>query len=312
VVRFKMLKFLIATPLHVKQHMYGFAVGTLAGTTFGLVGWGGAAIVIPLLTIATPIANLSQMSATGVSLSTLSVSTLSSGYKYWKNDCVNIPLVLLISIPSMIAARVGTHLARKLSNDALALLSNGSNVVMLPAHFWIQERACQRAAIISSSHDDTYVVGTTPAIRKDSVVVKSFADIKNITHDKMIQHVVFGLCSGFYTALKGIGGLPLTISYITEATHLPHQYVQGTAICAVIPSILTSTISRMDLIPLKISGWVGLGALLGGYLGAEIALELSEEHLRRLYMSCLVLFGARSYYGAFYNIRNILKNMKPL
>jgi len=301
VVRFKMLKFLIATPLHVKQHMYGFAVGTLAGTTFGLVGWGGAAIVIPLLTIATPIANLSQLSATGVSLSTLSMSTLSSGYKYWNNDCVNLPLVLLISIPSMIAARVGTHVARKLSNDALALLFNGSNLVLLPAHFWIQERACQRAAAISSSssHDDTHVVGTTSEIRK--------VDIENVTHDKMMQHVVFGLCSGFYTALKGIGGLPLTISYITEATHLPHQYVQGTAICAVIPSILTSTISRMDLIPVKIAGWVGLGALLGGYVGAEIALNLSEEHLRKLYMSCLVLFGARSYYGAFFNIRNIFK-----
>ena len=296
-----MLKYLKATPLHVKQHLYGFAVGTLAGTTFGLVGWGGAAIVIPLLTIATPIANLSQLSATGVSLSTLSVSTLSSGYKYWNNDCVDLPLVLLISIPSMIAARVGTHMARKLSNDALALLFNGSNLVLLPAHFWIQERACQRAAAISSSssHDDSHLVGTIPAIRK--------VDIENATNDKMVQHVIFGLCSGFYTALKGIGGLPLTISYITEATHLPHQYVQGTAICAVIPSILTSTISRMDLIPVKISGWVGLGALLGGYVGAEIALNLSEEHLRKLYMSCLVLFGARSYYGAFYNIRNIFK-----
>jgi len=97
-------------------------------------------------------------------------------------------------------------------------LLNGSNVILLPAHFWIQERACQRAAI-SSSHDDTHLVSTTPAIRKILVIVKPFVDIENVTHDKTVQHVIFGLCSGFYTVIKRIGGLPLTISYKMKATH---------------------------------------------------------------------------------------------
>lgn len=91
-------------------------------------------------------------------------------------------------------------------------------MVQMSAHFWIQERACPGAAI-SSSHDDSHLVSTTPAIRKILVVVKPFVDIENVMHDKTVQHVIFGLCSGFYTVIKRIGGLPLTISYKMKATH---------------------------------------------------------------------------------------------
>ena len=138
------------------------------------------------------------------------------------------------------------------------------------------------------------------------MVVKSFADIKNVMNGKRMQHEVFNYAQVFIMHSMVLVYYQ-SQSYITEVTHLPHQYIQGTAICAVIPSILTSTISRMDLIPLKISSWFGLGALLGDYVDVEIALNLSMEHFRKLYMSCLDLFRARSHNGAFCNIQNIFK-----
>jgi len=319
-----MVQLFHSIPLHVKQNLYGFSVGCLSGTTFGLVGWGGAAIVTPLLTLPTPVANMSQFSASGVTLSTLAVSTVSSGYKYWKNDCVDVTLALCIAIPSMVAARVGTHLARKLSNDALALIFNGSSVIMIPTHYWIQQRACQRAAKqsldnqkderVRQREDRTSIVPSATSITSNQnwnivAVEKSIPTCTIITRE-MLQHACFGLCAGLYSSLRGIGGLPLAVSYITEATHLPHQYVQGTAICAVIPPILTSAISRSDMIPMKISGWVGFGAFLGGHLGAAMAMHLSEERLRQLYMGFLVLFGGRSFCGAALNIRNLYRTRK--
>lgn len=309
-------------PLHVKQNLYGFSVGCLSGTTFGLVGWGGAAIVTPLLTLPTPVANMSQFSASGVTLSTLAVSTVSSGYKYWKNDCVDVTLALCIAIPSMVAARAGTHLARKLSNDALALIFNGSSVIMIPAHYWIQQRASQRAAKLSlddqkderiNRNVDPSILPTVSSVTINptwSIVVLDKTPLCSTITNKMLQHACFGLCAGLYSSLRGIGGLPLAVSYITEATHLPHQYVQGTAICAVIPPILTSAFSRRDMIPKKISAWVGFGAFLGGHVGATMAMHLSEERLRQLYMGFLVLFGGRSFCGAAFNIRNLYRARK--
>mmetsp|Transcript_29600 Transcript_29600/g.71240 ORF Transcript_29600/g.71240 Transcript_29600/m.71240 type:complete len:112 (+) Transcript_29600:3-338(+) len=104
-----------------------------------------------------------------------------------------------------------------------------------------------------------------------------------------------------------VGGLPLTMSYITEATHLPHHYVQGTAVCALIPSILVSAASRIHAIPMQAAVSVALGAMVGGYGGAQMALGLTEEQLRTVYMTSLVVFGGRSTFGAARNIRNILQ-----
>ena len=96
----------------------------MPGATVGLVGWGGAQVIIPSMTASYPFAGLSQLAATGVSLASLSVSTITSGYKFWHDNRVDIPLLALalaIAFPSVISARVGSHFAKKMIGDALAL-----------------------------------------------------------------------------------------------------------------------------------------------------------------------------------------------
>ena len=50
---------------------------------------------------------------------------------------------------------------------------------------------------------------------------------------------------------------------------------------------------------------MALGASVGGYGGAKVALGLTEDQLRCLYMGSLALFGGRSTIGAVRNIRRI-------
>lgn len=120
-----------------------------------------------------------------------------------------------------------------------------------------------------------------------------------------------GLFSGVISALMGVGGLPLIMSYITKVTHLPHHHIQGTAICALVPSIIISAVSRMQAIPLGTAGLVvAVGAMVGAQGGARISLSMSEERLRQIYMSSLVVFGGKSVIGAICNIRNIMTKKK--
>eukprot|EP00547_Thalassionema_nitzschioides_P007475 CAMPEP_0194203706 /NCGR_PEP_ID=MMETSP0156-20130528/3409_1 /TAXON_ID=33649 /ORGANISM="Thalassionema nitzschioides, Strain L26-B" /LENGTH=240 /DNA_ID=CAMNT_0038929507 /DNA_START=130 /DNA_END=852 /DNA_ORIENTATION=- len=233
-------------------------------------------------------ANYSQLSASGISLSSLSMSTLSSGYRYWQEGCIDIPIVFALGIPAVISARVGSGFAKKLSSDALSLFFNSFSIVLIPTHYYIQQRADHRAS------------------QQDRVIPD-----KSHSSEKLAQHAIMGLFSGVISALMGVGGLPFIMSYITEATHLPHHHVQGTTVCALVPSIIVSAVSRMKAIPVGTAGLVAAGAMVGSQGGASVSLSLSEERLRQIYMLSLVVFGGRSMIGAIRNIRDMMakKNM---
>ena len=266
----------------------------LGGGAVGLVGWGGAQVIIPGMTHSTM--GLTQLSATGISLSCLSLSTVSSGFKFARDDAVDMYTSLAIAIPSVVSARLGTHIAKRLSGDALSLIFNGMSIILIPIHFWIQQRAQERRKksiqVLSKSSDK-------------SAHERYHDGYDSFEYTKAVQHASFGVCSGFVSSLMGVGGLPLTMSYLTEATNLPHHLIQGTAICALVPSIITSALSRIHSIPLGIAGIVAGGAVVGGFTGAQVALNTSEERLRQLYMLSLVVFGGRSVVAASRNIKNI-------
>ena len=121
----------------------------------------------------------------------------------------------------------------------------------------------------------------------------------------VVGHCAFGCVSGLVSAIMGIGGLPLTMSYLTAVVGLPHHLVQGTAQLAVAPSAITSAVSRLHVVPAASAAAVTVGAMCGASVGASVALRTSEERLRELYMLSLVVLGGRSVVAAGRNLTSI-------
>jgi len=296
----------------VKKCIYAFTVGTAAGASLGVVGWGGAQIIIPSMTAPFPsFAGYSQLSATGISLTSLSFSTVTSGYKFWNENRVDIPLALAIGIPSVLSARLaGLYLVPRLSGDALALCFNAFSIILIPTHLWIQHRREEANKLMENEkelhdNDDKLDRVSKMGATQSHSVHEPDGPIRVFSPD-MLPHACFGLFSGVISSLMGVGGLPLSMSYLTEATDLSHHYVQGTAICALLPSILASASTRLHAIPVVAASFVALGAMVGAYGGARLALTLDDDDLRHLYMGSLVIFGSRSTLGAVRNIQRIL------
>ena len=95
------------------------------------------------------------------------------------------------------------------------------------------------------------------------------------------------------------------MSYLTAFTSLPHHLVQGTAVLAVAPSVLTSALSRVHVVPPATAAAVAVGAMGGAAAGASCALHTPEERLRDLYMLSLVVLGGRSFVRAGHNLKSI-------
>jgi uncharacterized membrane protein YfcA len=314
-------------------------------------------VIIPGMTH--PTMAMSQLSATGISLSSLSVSVVTSGFHFLQEDRVAVETALAIAIPSILSARLGTVLAHRLSGEALSLIFNGSSLLLIPTHFFIQERKRRRqhkqqqqgeemesepepdqggrdTSNNSIQHHNNpsppppphqqqpngpptpTASNNEPPPKFQATFFSSAKQQQPANHhllrlgdenkERMIlQHATYGILAGLISSLMGVGGLPLTMSYLTECTDLPHHVVQGTAPCALVPSIVTSAVSRRGAIPFRMASLVAGGAVVGGWTGSQIALQTSEEQLRQFYMMSLILFGSRSMMAAGQNVRNLWK-----
>lgn len=263
----------------------------VAGASIGLVGFGGAQFIIPGMTH--PLLGLSQLSASGVSLASLSVSTVTSGISFLAAGCAALPIAAAIAVPSMVSARIFTQVAARLSGDALALFFNGFSVFLMLCNFIVISTASNKE---EEMHDQEAVV-----LKRRETAAEESSDMS-----KALMHAAFGAASGAVSALMGVGGLPLTISYLTLNTDLPHHLVQGTAVCSAAPAVLVSAFSRLGAIPIGTAVAVAIGASIGSSLGAQAALMLPESQLRVLYMVALAAFGGSSSIRAVANMRALL------
>lgn len=183
---------------------------------------------------------LSQLSATGVSLVSLSASTSTSGAAFLAAGSACLPIAAAIAAPSVLSAWLMTRVASRMSGDLLALAFNGLSVVLLPTHLAVQYLAAGREAAGFARGDSSHA-----QLTPDAAAVARYA--------------AFGLFAGALSALMGVGGLPLTMSYLTLATDLPHHLVQGTAVCSAAPAVLASAASRISAVPLSTAGAVTAG-----------------------------------------------------
>ena len=219
-------------------------------------------------------------------------------------DSADLRLAVAIGLPSIAGAAVGSRIATRISPTALSLIFNGGSVLLLPTHFavqrWRQQHEGQGEQGQGGREQEAQ---ERPRERRREENAEAQEPVA------LVKHALFGGSAGILSALMGVGGLPVTMSYLTLATDLPHHLVQGTAMASVAPSVLTSALARAGggHTPLGVAAAVTCGSVVGSQLGAGVALSLSEENLRALYMVSLVLLGGRSFIAAGKNVATLMR-----
>ena len=289
-----------------RENAFATAVGFSGGACVGLVGWGGAQFIIPGVAYM----GHSQLAAAGVSLCSVSVSSISGAAKFMASDSVSPSHALGMAVPAVITARLGSVLAKRLTDVQLQLAFNGLSAALIPTYLAVQHYAQTRDAEKDAAGPLRRTLTEHQALHRSAdadcdAEARGPAGLASRLLPLRPQDMAFGALSGVLSSLVGVGGLPIAMSYLTVSTDLPHHLVQGTAVLAVAPSVLVSALSRLSVIPVVTTVAVCGGAACGASAGASVALRTSEERLRQLFMLSLVVLGGRSFVGAVANLRTM-------
>jgi len=111
---------------------------------------------------------------------------------------------------------------------------------------------------------------------------------------QIILYIILGLIAGALSGLLGIGGAIIIIPVLIYFFGLSQYQAQGTTLALMVPPIgllAAWTYFRQGYVDLKIAAFICLGFLVGGLLGAAVAVNLPALCLRKIFGVSLLLIS---------------------
>lgn len=242
--------------------MTGFAIGFLSGFFGGLLGIGGAVVMIPLMV---SFLGLGQHRAHGTSLVVVVFTGISGAVSYALHEMTDLVAALLLSATAMLTASAGARFATALPEWKLKRSFGAFQIAI----------ACLLTA---------------------KPFLPQLPTALAISYSKAAILLFTGIFTGFLAGMMGVGGgaimVPAMILLLGYSQHL----AQGTSLVAMIPACTAGSITHWRLGNIQANLLAGLiaGAVAGTCLGAVTANFLPDGQLRIAFAAVLILMGIRN------------------
>ncbi|MFH7244613.1 MAG: sulfite exporter TauE/SafE family protein [Spirulina sp.] len=237
------------------------AVGIFAGVLAGFLGIGGGTVMVPVMVAL----GLSAVQAVGTSTLAILIISLGGSLQNWRMGFLNLNNVLLLGLPSVVTAFVGTALASHIPEYVLLGIFGLFLLINLYL-IGIKKRVVAQATRqgVHSADDPNPTV--TPAATSTA----------SPPMNPVLARMLIGGIAGFLAGLFGVGGgvvmVPLQILLLREN----------------IKAAIQTSLGAIVITALSASGWhtlqgnvVGLtGVLLG--LGGLVGVQGSTRYLPKL------------------------------
>jgi uncharacterized membrane protein YfcA len=249
------------TPLFTTRRLavVAFTIGLCAGVFGGLVGLGGGAVMVPLLT---GWARLSQHEAHATSLSGVVATGVAGALTYAQSGAVEWHSALLLAVVSVVA----TYAAAHYSHDIPA--------ASLRRYFGV-----------------FLIVSAVLLVFKDQMLALHLpAGAWSI-----VFLLVTGLFVGAAAGLLGVGGGALMVPLLVIGLGMTQHIAQGTSLAAMVPAGASGTVAHLRKGAVRFDAMLPLvpGIAFGSWVGGRFALAMPGALLRVVFGVVLVLLGAR-------------------
>ena len=235
-----------------------FFVGLVASLLGSMAGLGGGFLAVPTLYyLGFPIS-----SAVATSKFMVLVNSIVSTYRYSKKIRNPVKLYVAVVVPMIAAAYLGAYLVAVAPRRVLAIVVGG---VLLAGslRMIVEQGEARKAEGKALAGDEFYVLGA-----------------------------LSGAASGLVAGLTGLGGGIVNVPVFIYVLGLTSHSAVSLSMACILPAAVASTIRHAvdQLVVWNAALPLGLGAVVGGWIGPRIALKLSREKLRKVIG--VILFAA--------------------
>ena len=234
-------------------------IGLAGGVVSGLIGVGGGIILIPLMV---GLLGMSQHRAHGTSLAIIVPTALAATVRYASANPIDWSVAAALAATSVVFAAVGARLTA-----------------------YINEKLLRRL----------FALVLLVAALRIFVSLQDVALLHLEGGERLIAAVITGVAAGIVSGVMGVGGGIVMVPAMVIFMGIEQVVAQGISLAVIVPTALSGAVQhyRLGNVDLRRALTIGIGGVLGGFGGAQIAQWLPGPALRALFAAFLLYSSQR-------------------
>lgn len=251
-----------------------FILGLFGGFLSGLLGVGGAVIMIPLMLTVPPLVGtgvLTMKEVAGLSMVQVLVSSISGMIIHKKNNFVNGKVLLSVGIPMGMCSLGGAYFSKYLENRTLLIFFG---FLVLVAFLMLLLKKEKNQALDEPVEEFKF---------------------------RLIPSLLIGAFVGFMSGAVGAGGGFILIPLMVTVLKVPLKVTVGTSLGIVFLGALTGSIGKLLSMQVGVAMMIPLilGSVPAAQLGARCSKTLKPTTVRYLLLAIVFASAAKVWWQIF-------------
>lgn len=249
-----------------------FILGLLGGFLSGLLGLGGAVVMIPLMLSVPPLVGaglLTMKEVAGLSMLQVLASSVSGIFIHHKNNSVNGKVLLSVGIPMGLCALSGAYLSKYMGNRTLLIFFG---LLIFVAFIMLLIHRPKPADV--------------PA-----------GEFKF----RLVPSLLIGAFVGFVAGAVGAGGGFILIPLMITVLRVPLKVTVGTSLGIVFVGALTGSIGKLLSLQVNIATAIPLilGSVPAAQLGAKCSKVMKPATIHRILLAVIFTSLIKIWWAVF-------------
>ena len=278
-----------------------FGAGFAGGGFGGLVGIGGGAVMVPLMT---SFANMTQHQAVGTSSAAVAGTGLAGMLSFGSAGAVDLLAAAALASTAMLTARMGARYTKQFDPVALQRAFACFQLAVAPM-VPLKAQIVKRSKAEGKAQPPAAAPSDSPPPSPPLSKLAALLDVRpadlftaplslDASRAKELAMLgVTGLAAGFASGMFGIGGGVILTPALCLLTEMPHACVLGTTLASMVPpSIVSAGTHRQmgNVVTSVVLPLVG-GSAIGAAVAGQVAVRAPEEPLQWMFAAFLALSG---------------------